>query len=338
MQPRSPYQRRRTGPLLLVVVVIAAIIGVVAWRVASRHHTPAAGGAGGGVQSGGAGQGGAASGQSSQNGASGPVQVTEVSNVHYGSASLEVLDVYMNKKSSSQPAVVMVHGGGWHNGDKSQVAKDAQGVAQDGFTVFNIDYTLDSTSQAGYPMEVQQVEAAVHWVIANGAKYGADAQKLDLVGGSAGGQLVDLAAPLLNSQQPHTVTAVVSLSAPTDFISLIPLLQRALSGSSASAYIKHEFNFNDYFGCNVTQQPSCASSAERSASPALAVTASDCPKYFILNSQRELVPLSQAKEFDSNLQRLGCNPQMTVVPGRYHAFKYFSAEQTPINQFLKSNS
>jgi acetyl esterase len=328
MQPRSPYQRRRTGPLLLVVVVIAAIIGVVAWRVISRHHGLGTAGTGGSGQSG----------SSGQNAASEHVPVTEVSNVHYGPASLEVLDVYMNKKSSSQPAVVMVHGGGWHNGDKSQVAKNAQAVAQDGFTVFNIDYTLDSSSQAGYPMEVQQVEAAVQWVIANGAKYGANAQKLDLVGGSAGAQLVDLAAPLLDSQHPHTVTAVVSLSAPTDFTTLIPLLQRALSSSAASNYIKHQFNFNYYFGCNVTQQPSCATSAERSASPALVVTASDCPRYFILNSQRELVPLSQAKEFDSNLQRLGCNPHMTVVPGRYHAFKYFSAEQTPINQFLKSTS
>jgi acetyl esterase len=336
MQPRSPYQRRRTGPLVLAVVVIAAIIGVIAWRVIARHHSPGAAGTGGSGQTGTNGAGGGG-GQSSHNGASGPVQVTEVTNVPYGSAPLEVLDVYMNKKASSQPAVVMVHGGGWHSGDKRQVAKDAQAIAQDGYTVFNIDYTLDSASQAGYPMEVQEVEAAAQWVIAHGAHYGANPQKLDLIGGSAGAQLVDLAAPLLNSQHAHTVTAVVSLSAPTDFTTLIPLLQRALSGSAAAGYVKHAFNFEYYFGCNVIQQPSCAASAERSASPALVVTASDCPSYFILNSRRELVPLSQAKEFDSKLQGLGCNPQMTVVPGRYHAFKYFIAEQAPISQFLRGH-
>src|SRR5579875_833810 len=125
MQPYSPRQRRRTGPVVAVIVAVAAVIvGLVAWRLVSRHRHPGVAGTGGAGSSGQGGSAGQSAGQSNQSGSSsGPVQVTEVTDVRYGPASLEVLDVYMNKASSSQPAVVMVHGGGWSQGDKRQVAK-----------------------------------------------------------------------------------------------------------------------------------------------------------------------------------------------------------------------
>src|SRR5437764_13373091 len=73
------------------------------------------------------------------------------------------LDVYQPAtKGQNRPAVVVVHGGGWTQGDKALFSQQSNQLAQRGFVAFSINYRLAPAHP--YPAAVQDVEAAVAWV------------------------------------------------------------------------------------------------------------------------------------------------------------------------------
>src|SRR5256885_956012 len=96
------------------------------------------------------------------------------------------LDVYQPaKKGKSRPAVVVVHGGGWTQGDKALFAQQGNQLAERGFVAFSINYRLAPAHP--YPAAVQDVEAAVAWVRKHAKAYGVDPKRVGALGGSAGG-------------------------------------------------------------------------------------------------------------------------------------------------------
>jgi acetyl esterase/lipase len=96
------------------------------------------------------------------------------------------------KKNNKTAAVLIVHGGGWRSGDRSQHIPLAQHLAAKGIAAFTIEYRL--STEALYPAAVYDVKAAVRWLKANGKKLNIDTAKIALLGFSAGGQLAALSA------------------------------------------------------------------------------------------------------------------------------------------------
>jgi acetyl esterase/lipase len=105
----------------------------------------------------------------------------------------------------SFPALLLVHGGGWVGGCRSNNDNMALELAQAGFVVFNMDYRLACKSLpiylCGYsfPTQPEDVQTAMHWVRANASTYAAWNGKVAAVGTSAGGNLVYLAGDTGNS-------------------------------------------------------------------------------------------------------------------------------------------
>lgn len=292
--------------MLVTLVLLLALIGWHVYKV--RHH---------------------------QNGTS-TSSTVKLTNVSYGPYPRQVLDVYgAAGAAKAQPIVVMVHGGGWSAGDKSSLSTDAQTLASANFTVFNIDYRLDSSQLPGYPMELNDVEAAIKWAIQNGPKYGGDVHNVMLIGGSAGANLVDLAGPLLNQQQPHTVAAVVSLSSATDLVALTSELYQ-LAGANPGVYSMQLTNLSQLLGCKVIQN-NCSLTTEQNTSPIDIVTAANCPAFLNFNSQNEKIPLPQATSFNDKLKQLGCQATLQILPGTAHAFAYFTNVQSTIISYLKAH-
>jgi acetyl esterase/lipase len=128
----------------------------------------------------------------------------------YGERALK-LDLYRPKRQAGLlPAVVIVHGGGWINGDKTKFRGLAQRLAERGYVTAAIEYRL--AGEAKFPAAVHDCNAAVRWLRANADTYGIDPQHIGAVGGSAGGHLVGLmaAAPHLRELQGEGGNAGVS--------------------------------------------------------------------------------------------------------------------------------
>ncbi|MBC8103438.1 MAG: alpha/beta hydrolase [Cytophagales bacterium] len=130
------------------------------------------------------------------------------------------LDVYramLPPATGSGPAVIVVHGGSWSAGDKSDFAHWDRWLAAQGYTVFDIQYRL--SPQPNWREATGDVKDAVVWVKRNAQQYRVDPSRIALLGRSAGGHLALLSAYLpgdgINSGDA-AVCAVVSLYGPTD--------------------------------------------------------------------------------------------------------------------------
>jgi acetyl esterase/lipase len=121
------------------------------------------------------------------------------------------LDIYRPPGSGPAPAVVQIYGGAWQTGAPSANGAFARYLAAHGYVVFAIDYRHAPRWQ--WPAQLADVQAALDWVWANGARYGADPARLALVGRSSGGQLAMLAA---YGPGAHAVQAVVIYYGPVD--------------------------------------------------------------------------------------------------------------------------
>lgn len=96
-----------------------------------------------------------------------------------------VLDAFTPVSNRKKTGIVIIHGGGWRSGNRTQHYPLAQHLASLGYSSFTIEYRL--STEALYPAAVHDVKAAVRWLRANKSKYGID--KIAVLGFSAGGEL-----------------------------------------------------------------------------------------------------------------------------------------------------
>jgi acetyl esterase/lipase len=136
------------------------------------------------------------------------------------------LDVAWPKTAGVHPVVVVIHGGGWYQGDKSKFRNAILQLAAQGYTAVAVNYRLVSAGTNIFPAAVQDLRCALRWVRVNAAKYSLDANRGAAVGVSAGAHLAQLLgfAPDATSLDGQcgiagpmaTIQAVVSYEGPSD--------------------------------------------------------------------------------------------------------------------------
>lgn len=109
------------------------------------------------------------------------------------------LDLYVpedQQASAKRPVMIMIHGGGWRNGDKANppiVGAKMRHFVGHGYVYAAINYRLSrQTPQADgiqHPVHAMDCAAAIAWIHDHIAQYGGDPQQLHLMGHSAGGHL-----------------------------------------------------------------------------------------------------------------------------------------------------
>lgn len=114
-------------------------------------------------------------------------------------------------REKPRPCLVVIHGGGWDGGDRTQLAEwNARFVAQ-GWAVAAVSYRL--APQSIWPAQRDDVLAAIAWLKANAARLNLDPTRLVLLGRSAGGQL---ATAVGYGAHDPAIRGVIALYAPHD--------------------------------------------------------------------------------------------------------------------------
>ena len=103
-----------------------------------------------------------------------------------------LLDIIAPKPTQPLPALIVVHGGGWHNGDKTKFQALSIRLANLGYVVAAIEYRL--ADEAAFPAAIHDCFAAVRYLRANAKRLHIDPDRIGAVGGSAGAHLVGLMA------------------------------------------------------------------------------------------------------------------------------------------------
>jgi acetyl esterase/lipase len=99
------------------------------------------------------------------------------------------MDYYAPKGAGKHPIAIIVRGGGYQRGtSKSGSEADcADFLAPAGYSVFSINYRL--APKYPYPYMMYDVERAVRFLSHNAGRWDGQANRIALVGGSAGGFL-----------------------------------------------------------------------------------------------------------------------------------------------------
>jgi acetyl esterase/lipase len=109
-------------------------------------------------------------------------------------------DLYLPKGLAKAPVLVGVHGGGWQLGDRKFYTHWGNYLAKHGYAVFAIEYRLMKPGLKTWPGAVHDTKAAVQFIRAQAAEFGLDAERVGLIGDSAGAHLAALVA--LASEEP----------------------------------------------------------------------------------------------------------------------------------------
>ena len=183
-------------------------------------------------------------------------RVTVDEGVVYGSAGAGgralVCDVYRPPGDvSGAPAVVLLHGGSWRQGDRSQLRGYGILLGRAGYVCVAPEYRF--LGEAPWPAAIEDVKAAIRWVRASAPSLGVDPSRIAVEGNSAGAHLSLLAAgtpdhPALegsggNEGVSSAVAAAVGIYAPTSFFADgspresggIPFVVLAEGGDDAAA-------------------------------------------------------------------------------------------------------
>ncbi len=118
------------------------------------------------------------------------------------------LDAFYKKSKKQYPAVVLVHGGGWKSGNKLQMESIGLAMASKGYSCFTVEYRL--SPEAIYPVAVQDIKEAIHFIRKNANLYNVDETKVAILGCSSGGQLAALIGTT-NTIPETTVQAIIDM-------------------------------------------------------------------------------------------------------------------------------
>ncbi|MCG6155010.1 SMP-30/gluconolactonase/LRE family protein [Rubinisphaera margarita] len=194
----------------------------------------------------------------------------------YGSRKL-LADLFVPTAASQNPAVIVVHGGGWVKGDKTKFRAMAIALAERGYTTMAIEYRLGGEEK--FPAASHDCSAAVRFLRAHAEQFRINPDQIGAIGGSAGGHLVGLMATGSDvselqgsggwNDQPSRLQAAIVMAGPLEMT----------TGSVADRSRTQPQSFsNVWLGQSIDQAPELYELADVCQK----ISADDCPILFLV--------------------------------------------------------
>jgi iduronate 2-sulfatase len=245
-----------------------------------------------------------------------PFKVRVVKDVSYlGKDRAEELDLYLPQGDGDvpRPAVLIVHGGGWHGGDKAAAREKNIGntLAAAGYVCASVNYRLSVKSddlatrlRDIWPQNLIDCKTAVQFLRSHADKYRIDSAHVGAIGGSAGGHLVAMLAFTAASDELEPTGPYKRLS--TRIQAVVPMY--GVHDVTRRARAK---------GSDLSE-----SDAElcRQASPITYVTSDDPPALILHGTEDALVPVEQSRILHASLKAASVPADLIVIEGAPHSF------------------
>ena len=228
-------------------------------------------------------------------------------NVSYGKDSLQKMDIYLpaGRSTDATKAIVLIHGGGWNAGSKSDFAHyiDVFKKRLPDYAIFNINYRLANNTGNRFPTQENDVKSAVDFITDHAAEYIFNKDKMVLLGASAGAHLALLQGYKYSDPK---IKAVIDFFGPTDFMAMynhpwhpmIPYLMQMLMGAS----------------------PAANAAIYKDSSPINFVTSTSAPTLILQGGSDKVVDPSQSKLLDEKLQKVGVIHELVIYPKEGHGW------------------
>ncbi len=228
----------------------------------------------------------------------------ELLNVSYGADAQQKMDIYLpaGRSTTATKALILIHGGAWVSGDKAEMndAINTFKTLLPDYAFFNINYRLATTGGNLWPTQLNDVDAAVNFIINRSSEYKFNDKLMAIGGASAGAHLALLQAYKSNN---GNFKAAVDLFGPTDMKDLYNF-------SPANT----KFVLELFMGGS----PSANPTGYTNASPLFAVSSSSIPTIILHGTLDNIVPLHQSDSLNNRLAASGVTKQYEKYTGEGH--------------------
>jgi len=252
----------------------------------------------------------------------------KILNIPYDTVSdRQKYDVYMHKLPCLHPTLILVHGGGWFTGDRSDFG--LSGVLPyiaHGFNVVTIGYRL--ADEGVYPDPVDDVCKALEQILERAEEYRIDKTRLAMQAGSAG----TVIAALASLRRKDVIKSVILRCSILDFANIRPQFE-------AIGLERERFHYPDldtsiealFMGGSTLELPEVAAQCN----PANHLTP-DCPQFLLIHGMVDVdTPYQQSISFANEIRRVSGDvnrAQLVLLPetghdnGRYDDPSTFEAQ------------
>jgi len=210
-------------------------------------------------------------------------------------------DLYLpdSPESGLHPAVVLVFGGGWRTGDRSQQKVYGIMLAKAGFICLATDYR--PSTQASWPAQLEDVKSAIRWLRDQSADLNVDPGRIGVSGNSSGGHIaLMVAAGSGGSGSPDQVSAVCAFYPPTRLL--------GLDGESKDDTVR------SLMGPRATRED------YENASPLFHASRPFPPVLLLTGGEDQRVPVSHTRDLCDALLAAGNTADLHLFAGQGHAF------------------
>jgi acetyl esterase/lipase len=221
-------------------------------------------------------------------------------------------DVFTPPPGTSNGAgVLLVHGGGWVQGDRSQLRGYGILLGRIGYTCVACEYRLAPASK--WPAQIHDVKTALRWMRANADRLNVDPRKIAVSGNSAGAHLALMLAgtpalPEFEGEGGHPGVG-------TGVAACIAYYGPALLYSPERELPEY---LNFLFGEGYSE------ATAKAASPLTYATASFPPTMLITGNKDELVPKEASFMMHKALFDAGASTELHVYADAPHGFDAIS--------------
>lgn len=234
-----------------------------------------------------------------------------------------LLDLYIPEAQTNPQLLVWVHGGAWRAGSKSNMPLIP--LVNQGYAVASVEYRLSPVAK--FPAQIHDIKAAIRFLRGSASKYGYHADKIGILGSSAGGHLVALMGVTNHhrelegdlgefDQESSAVDAIVDYYGPTNFMTI--LNQSTPHGLSVRVPALQLL---------LGTRPEENTALAKLASPVFHVDARDPPLLMIHGDQDPQVPINQSHELHGAYKKQNLDVTFEVIHGGAHGGPEFFDEK-----------
>ena len=227
-----------------------------------------------------------------------------VEEVTYGEADGQPLRLLVvrpeaaDAPEAARPAVVFFHGGAWTTGEPEGMLPLARAAAEEGMVGISAGYRLRDRPGRTPLDSVRDAFDAMRHVRSHAAELGVDPARIAAAGHSAGGHLA-AATATLTAEDLAGDEAARELARPDALFLVYPVYDNGPEGRFGHGMMGPRWE---------------------DASPAHHLHAGMGPVMVVVGDRDKHVPVSTARRFDENLQKLGVSAELIVYDGGEHGF------------------
>jgi len=241
-----------------------------------------------------------------------PTCVRVATNVAYlGAGREEKADVYSPLQlpaGSRLPAIIIIHGGGFNDGDKARPREIniATNLVSQGYVCLSINYKLRRRpGEVTWPQSVYDAKAAVRWLRKNAAAWSVDERHIGVIGCSAGGNLA----------------AMLALTQPKDGFDLAEPYGEYSSAVNCAVDFYGAVKLLDYHDMKMFNRTRAEDPAVyEKASPVTYAHKGAAPMLICHGTADATVPVAQSQALDAALKQAGVEHALVLIPNAPHTF------------------